>query len=119
LDCRRARDILKPIKGDFSEGEFQHLDQRVHNQIIQELLADEHEAGMTCEYYRYYNRFPVNATEETPEDEAPDGWLDLDACEMRLGHKGGSCILADDCIPFYNKRIAPSRKVEAISSRSR
>lgn len=94
LARRRAGEVLKSLKGDLSEEEIQQLDQNVHNQIIRELLSDEHEAGILCGYHRYYEKFPVNATKETFEDEAPDGWLDLEACEMRIGHKGGQCEFA-------------------------
>ncbi|CAM6129305.1 unnamed protein product [Calypogeia fissa] len=94
LARRRAGEILKSLKGNLSHVENQQLEQRVHNQIIQGLLSDEHEAGILCGYHKYYAEFPVNATKETFEDEVPDGWLDLEACEMRMGHKGGQCEFA-------------------------
>jgi hypothetical protein len=61
--------------------------------VIEELMKDDHAAGLQCRYDRYFNRIRANATVETYADEVPDGWLDLEACEGRIGH-GGKCTVA-------------------------
>ncbi|KAG6547247.1 hypothetical protein Mapa_011183 [Marchantia paleacea] len=93
LARRKARQVIEKVVGTISESEFRLLDQTVHTQIIEELLKDNHEAGLLCGYSREFARFAVNVTSETREEEAPDGWIDLEACEMRIG-KGGQCEFA-------------------------
>lgn len=61
--------------------------------LIERLLGDEHAAGMQCRYSAYFRRAKVNSTVETYEDEGKDGWLDMEACEGRIG-KGGKCQVA-------------------------
>ncbi|CAK9214065.1 unnamed protein product [Sphagnum troendelagicum] len=61
--------------------------------VIEELMKDKHAAGLACRFARYFNRIRFNATVETYVDEAPDGWLDLEACEGRIG-QGGKCEVA-------------------------
>ena len=61
--------------------------------IYETLLRDEHPAGLHCRYMRYMKHAVVNETAETYADEHPDGWLDLEACEGRIG-KGGRCEVA-------------------------
>ncbi|KAL2642861.1 hypothetical protein R1flu_010448 [Riccia fluitans] len=90
LAQRKARKLVRTLVDDLSEEEFRALDQSIHDQVIAELLKDDHEAELLCGYQRELNRFKVNSTAETREEEAPDGWIDLEACEMRVG-KGGSC----------------------------
>lgn len=70
------------------------MDGKARDQLVSEmLLKDNHAAGLQCQYSRYMNRVVVNATVETCADEFPDGWLDLDACEGRIG-RGGHCQVA-------------------------
>lgn len=65
----------------------------VDNLISATLLSDEHPAGLHCRYLRYMKRAVVKETVESFVDEYPDGWLDLEACEGRIG-KGGRCQVA-------------------------
>jgi hypothetical protein len=61
--------------------------------VAETLLRDAHPAGLHCRYLRYMKRARVNETVETYADEFPDGWLDLEACEGRIG-RGGRCRVA-------------------------
>jgi hypothetical protein len=98
LDVTRAESsgILQQ-QGDKSPGaaiEKQDLQQDEDDEaVIEELMKDNHAAGLQCRYARYFNRIRANATVETYADEVPDGWLDLEACEGRIGH-GGKCTVA-------------------------
>ncbi|KAI5068354.1 hypothetical protein GOP47_0016699 [Adiantum capillus-veneris] len=69
------------------------------NYIIKELLHDYHAAGLQCRYKFLYKpaRLSEKVPEESYQDEAPDTWLDMEACEAQLG-RGGSCKLFD-CFP--------------------
>lgn len=71
--------------------ELSHLG--LDNRVIETLLSDNHASGLQCQYQAFYRRARVNVTAETYEEEAPDGWLDFEACEGRIG-KGGSCKIA-------------------------
>jgi len=62
--------------------------------VAKTLLRDAHPAGLHCRYLRHMKRAPVNETVETYADEYPDGWLDLEACEGRIG-RGGRCQVAE------------------------
>jgi hypothetical protein len=61
--------------------------------VVDTLLRDAHPAGLHCRYLRHMNHARVNETVETYADEFPDGWLDLEACEGRIG-RGGRCQVA-------------------------
>ena len=65
----------------------------VDEKVIQSLMGDLHAAGMQCQYQVFFNKVNVNVTTETFQDEAPDTWLDIEACEGRT-RKGGTCKLA-------------------------
>ncbi|KAL3696175.1 hypothetical protein R1sor_010251 [Riccia sorocarpa] len=99
LAQRKARNLVRTLVGELTEEEFRALDQSIHNQVIAELVKDDHEAELLCGYQRELDRFKVNTTAETREEEAPDGWIDLEACEMRVG-KGGMCEFGT-CDPKY------------------
>jgi len=98
LDVTRAESsgILQQ-QGDKSPGaaiKKRDLQQEEDDEaVIEELMKDNHAAGLQCRYARYFNRIRANATVETYADEVPDGWLDLEACEGRIGH-GGKCTVA-------------------------
>ena len=63
--------------------------------LINTLLADSHAAGLQCRYNGFFRRASrsVKAAQERYEDEAPDTWLDVEACEVRLSlpNSNGSC----------------------------
>lgn len=87
LARRRTNHILQSRKSS-------PLDQKASDElVIHTLLQDEHAAGLHCVYKRFYDRAKVNQTVETYADEYPDGWLDLEACEGRVG-RGGHCQVA-------------------------
>eukprot|EP00250_Pteridium_aquilinum_P033932 c667_g1_i1 orf=58-1737(-) len=69
------------------------------NLIIEELLRDSHAAGLQCRYQTLYKSAKLRGVvpEESYQDEAPDSWLDMEACEAQLS-QGGSCKLLD-CFP--------------------
>ncbi|CAN5950885.1 unnamed protein product [Sphagnum jensenii] len=98
LDVTRAESsgILQQ-QGDKSPGaaiKKRDLQQEEDDEaVIEELMKDNHAAGLQCRYARYFNRIRANETVETYADEVPDGWLDLEACEGRIGH-GGKCTVA-------------------------
>jgi hypothetical protein len=76
------------------KGEVNVKDAKAMDELVAEtLLQDEHSAGLHCRYLRYMNRISVNETVETYAEEYPDGWLDYEACEGRLG-RGGRCEVA-------------------------
>lgn len=67
--------------------------------FIEDLLSDLHAAGLQCRYQSFYKKAKVRGVvpEESYHDEAPDLWLDMEACEAQL-NLGGSCKLLD-CFP--------------------
>lgn len=67
--------------------------------IIEELLSDLHAAGLQCRYQVLFKKAKIRGVvpEESYQDEAPDSWLDMEACEAQLS-LGGSCKLLD-CFP--------------------
>jgi len=89
LARRRAKQILEDEAGLKVAGNSKQQNELV----INTLLKDEHQAGLHCRYTRYMKRAIVNETVETYADEYPDSWLDLEACEGRLG-RGGHCQVA-------------------------
>lgn len=91
LARRRVNEIVAAAEGDPS---VDVRDAAAVDKLVSEtLLRDEHPAGLHCRYLRYMKRAAVNETAETYADEYPDGWLDLEACEGRIG-KGGRCQVA-------------------------
>ncbi|XP_073393806.1 uncharacterized protein [Physcomitrium patens] len=91
LARRRVQQIVEAAKLMLS---VNLTDPKVVDKLIYEtLLKDEHAAGLHCRYMRFMKRAEVNETTETYADEYPDGWLDLEACEGRIG-KGGRCEVA-------------------------
>lgn len=60
--------------------------------IAETLLKDQHPAGLHRRYLNCMKRYPVHPTAETDADEFPDGWLDLEAKEGRMGRGGGKCF---------------------------
>lgn len=90
---RLARRLVKQII-ESAELEGNVRDSKAMDEFIAEmLLKDEHSAGLHCRYLRYMNRYKVNETVEIYTEEYPDGWLDYEACEGRIGH-GGRCQVA-------------------------
>lgn len=90
LALRKAEQIRQDLR---AKGTLIGQEARENEEVIERLLGDEHAAGLQCRYAGYYGRAKVNSTAETYEDEEPDGWLDMEACEKRIG-KGGNCKLA-------------------------
>ncbi|KAG0619965.1 hypothetical protein M758_4G178600 [Ceratodon purpureus] len=91
LARRRVKEIVAAAERDVS---VDLKDPKAVDKLISEtLLRDEHPAGLHCRYIRYLKRAAVNETMETSADEYPDAWLDLEACEGRIG-KGGRCQVA-------------------------
>lgn len=70
-----------------------------YDNITEQLLRDSHAAGLQCRYQVLYRRAQLKekVPQESYQDEAPDTWLDMEACEAQLG-QGGSCKLYD-CFP--------------------
>jgi hypothetical protein len=93
--ARLARRLVKQIvEAAELKGEVNVKDAKAMDELVAEtLLQDEHSAGLHCRYLRYMNRISVNETVETDAEEYPDGWLDYEACEGRLG-RGGRCEVA-------------------------
>lgn len=88
LAKRRSTEILAKFKN------ADRMDLRAQDDLISEMiLNDDHAAGLHCHYSLFMNRATVNETVETYADEFPDGWLDFDACEGRIG-RGGHCQVA-------------------------
>lgn len=88
LAKRRSVEILANTPG------ADRMDEKARDKLISEtLLKDNHAAGLQCGYSRWMKLTAVNETVETYADEFPDGWLDLDACEGRIG-RGGHCQVA-------------------------
>ncbi|KAG0600085.1 hypothetical protein M758_11G006300 [Ceratodon purpureus] len=88
LAKRRSQEIMASVPNADS------MDLRARDELISEtLLKDDHVAGLQCLFSRFMKRTPVNESVETYADEYPDGWLDLDACEGRIG-RGGHCQVA-------------------------
>ncbi|XP_024403021.1 uncharacterized protein [Physcomitrium patens] len=88
LAKRQAAEILGKVWNAES------MDLKARDALVSEtLLQDRHAAGLQCHYSRWMNVSNVNDTVETYADEFPDGWLDLDACEGRIGN-GGRCQVA-------------------------
>jgi hypothetical protein len=89
LAKRRSAEILATSPSAGST-----LDAKARDELVSEtLLKDDHAAGLQCQYSQRMELAVVNATVETYADEFPDGWLDLDACEGRIG-RGGHCQVA-------------------------
>ncbi|KAL3696172.1 hypothetical protein R1sor_010248 [Riccia sorocarpa] len=59
-------------------------DRELDDAVIEHLFQDKHSAGPACNGL-------VGGVPETYEDEAPDGWLDFEACEKRID-LGGKCV---------------------------
>jgi hypothetical protein len=96
LESRQQLDSSSSSRGGAEEKQIQEvLIKQIEGDeaIIEELMRDKHAAGLACRFPRYFNRIRFNATVETYVDEAPDGWLDLEACEGRIG-RGGKCEVA-------------------------
>lgn len=88
LAKRRAAETLATTP------EAGRMDGKGRDELVSEtLLKDQHRAGMQCYYSRFLRHTVLNETVETYADEYPDGWLDLDACEGRIG-RGGHCEVA-------------------------
>ncbi|KAH7284033.1 hypothetical protein KP509_34G036600 [Ceratopteris richardii] len=64
--------------------------------IVSKLMEDSHAAGLQCRYRILFGGSHIRKSvpQEGYQDEAPDTWLDMEACEGQL-HKSGSCILSD------------------------
>ncbi|KAH6556487.1 hypothetical protein KP509_1Z175600 [Ceratopteris richardii] len=64
--------------------------------IVSKLMEDSHAAGLQCRYRILFGASHIRKSvpRERYEDEAPDTWLDMEACEGQL-HKSGACILSD------------------------
>lgn len=88
--ARRKHDQMERI---FMDTGGQKSSKRFDDNVIENLLRDGHAAGLQCQYQAFFRRARVNATTETYEEEAPDGWLDIEACEGRID-KGGRCKVA-------------------------
>ena len=69
------------------------LDRSADERVIESLMGDLHAAGLQCQYQAFFNKANVKATMETSQDEDPDAWLDIQACEGRT-NKGGTCTLS-------------------------
>jgi hypothetical protein len=96
LESRQQLDSSSSSRGGAEEKQIQEvLIKQIEGDeaVIEELMRDKHAAGLACRFPRYFNRIRFNATVETYVDEAPDGWLDLEACEGRIG-RGGKCEVA-------------------------
>ncbi|XP_057874117.2 uncharacterized protein LOC131080036 isoform X2 [Cryptomeria japonica] len=83
LATRKAFEIIRSGRQESNVNEY----------IIEQLLSDQHASGLMCRYSIFYNQKKANYTVEESQDEDPDGWLDLEACEKRIT-KGGHCNLA-------------------------
>ncbi|KAL3696171.1 hypothetical protein R1sor_010247 [Riccia sorocarpa] len=59
-------------------------DREMDDAVIEHLFQDKHSAGPACNGL-------VGGVPETYDDEAPDGWLDFEACEKRID-LGGKCV---------------------------
>lgn len=91
LARRRVQQIVEAAERDRS---VDLKDRQAVDRLISDtLLKDQHPAGLHCRYLRFMKRYSVNETVETNADEYPDGWLDLEACEGRIG-RGGRCVVA-------------------------
>eukprot|EP01018_Ginkgo_biloba_P014570 Gb_29917 [translate_table: standard] len=91
LATRKAAEVIKSKRQNlYSKGPW------IHDIVSEALLSDQHSSGIICRYSSYYNLSKTKFTIETFKDEQPDGWLDLEACEKRIG-KGGQCKIAE-CI---------------------
>ncbi|MCO5603004.1 hypothetical protein L7F22_057146 [Adiantum nelumboides] len=99
LAARRRRQLVQYEKVEEGKPNVvldSHIDD---NHITEELLHDHHAAGLQCRYRFLYRRAHLveKVPEESYQDEAPDTWLDMEACEAQLD-RGGSCKLYD-CFP--------------------
>lgn len=95
LAKRRSEEILTKVPNAYK------VDLKARDEIVIEaLLKDDHAAGLQCQYTRFMRvnetAETANPTAETSADEFPDGWLDVEACEGRVG-RGGHCEVGD-CI---------------------
>ncbi|KAG0592638.1 hypothetical protein KC19_1G269400 [Ceratodon purpureus] len=91
LARRRIKQIVEAAE---LEGSAYVKESKAVDELIADtLLKDEHSAGLHCRYLRQMNRVRVNETKETYAEEYPDGWLDFEACEGRIG-RGGRCEVA-------------------------
>eukprot|EP01018_Ginkgo_biloba_P014531 Gb_25116 [translate_table: standard] len=88
LATRRAAQVIKSKRQNlYPKGPW------IHDIVSEALLSDQHASGGICRYSGFYNLRKTNFTIQTFKDEQPDGWLDLEACEKRIG-KGGQCTIA-------------------------
>ena len=92
---RLARRLVKQImEAAKLDGTANAKDPKAMDDLIAEtLLNDRHPAGLHCRYVRRMKPPSVLETVETSDEEYPDGWLDLEACEGRMG-RGGHCEVA-------------------------
>ncbi|KAG6547250.1 hypothetical protein Mapa_011186 [Marchantia paleacea] len=83
--ARRRLDLEEQLRANhIGSGQGQLSEQEISAAVVASLYSDKHTAGPAC-------RGSSAATPETVEDEAPDGWLDYEACEKRID-LGGKCV---------------------------
>ncbi|BBN02907.1 hypothetical protein MPTK1_2g19180 [Marchantia polymorpha subsp. ruderalis] len=83
--ARRRSDLEEQLRANYSGSGRGPLSEEEHTAaVVASLYSDKHTAGPAC-------RGSPFAPPETVEDEAPDGWLDFEACEKRID-LGGRCV---------------------------
>lgn len=97
LGRRRAEAMARELTGGEEEGAegLAALAGRpeLDAAVVDRLMEDKHMAGLECADTNFSHRYKHSTWNGTSHDEGPDGWLDVAACEGRLG-KGGSCKIA-------------------------
>lgn len=95
LRRQKKAELLRKANEEIAKNEVDNLTSD-DTRIVEELLSDLHAAGLQCRYQFLYRRAKGRGfvPEESYQDEVPDSWLDMEACEAQLNH-GGSCKLID------------------------
>lgn len=101
LGRQRAEALAREVTGGVTEGDVSGWDDlallgeggvELEAIVVDKLMEDNHMAGLECADSTFAHRYGHNRWNTTLEP-GRDGWLDVAACEGRIG-KGGSCRIA-------------------------